>query len=47
MTNDESGKRAAEDISVSYSQASMFLWSGLIAVFLSLAYDFIRDVLSK
>jgi hypothetical protein len=40
MTHAESGRRAWDDMTVSYFQASLFLWSGLIAAGLSLAYDF-------
>ena len=40
MTHAESVDRALKDIIVSYFQASLFLWSGLIAVGISFAYDF-------
>jgi hypothetical protein len=40
MTNVESSHRTLEDIIVSYFQASLFIWSGLIAVGVSFAYDY-------
>ncbi len=43
MTNTESGRRAWADIAVSYFQASLFLWAGLIAAGLSLAYDYFQN----
>ncbi len=42
MTHDESGRRAWNDMAVSFFQASLFLWSGLIAAGLSLAYDYFQ-----
>jgi hypothetical protein len=35
MKHDESWRRAWQDITVSYFQSSLFLWSGLIAVAIS------------
>ena len=43
MANAESGRRAWNDIAASYFQASLFLWSGVIAAGLSLAYDFFQN----
>jgi hypothetical protein len=40
MTHAESSHMALSDIIVSYFQASLFLWSGLIAVGVSFAYDY-------
>ncbi len=40
MTNEESKRRASNDIASSYFQGSLLLWSGLIAAGLSMAFDY-------
>jgi hypothetical protein len=43
MTDEESKRRTSDDIDTSYFQGSLFLWAGLIAAGLSLAYDFFQN----